>query len=103
MFYHQHNVTLDSVHFPISREYQSSPPVAFLEKGCLKICKKSTGEQPWRNVIPIKLQSNFTEITLRYGYSPINLLHILGTSYPKNTTGELVLRIATNVLKAFHK
>ena len=54
-------------------------------------------------MIPIKLQSNFTEITLRYGYSPINLLHILGTSYPKNTTGELVLRIATNVLKAFHK
>ena len=38
-----------------------------------------------------KLQSNFIEITLRHGCSPVNLLHILRTPFPKNTSGGLFL------------
>ena len=30
---------------------------------------------------------NFIEITLRYGYSPVNLLHIFRTHFPKNPSG----------------
>ena len=42
-------------------------------------------------VILIKLQSNFLEITLRHGYSSVNFLHIFITSFPKNTSGGLLL------------
>ena len=52
-------------------EYKSNPLGVFLRKGVLKICSKFTGEQPRRNVISIKLQRNFNEITLRYGCSPV--------------------------------
>ena len=48
----------------------------FLGKDVLKICRKFTGEHPCRAVILIKVQSNFIEITLRHGCSPVNLLHI---------------------------
>ena len=43
------------------------------------------------NVISIKLQSNFIEITLRHGCSPVNLLHNFRTPFPKNTSGRLLL------------
>ena len=42
-------------------------------------------------VILIKLQSNFLEITLRHGYSSVNFLHIFITSFPKNTSGGMLL------------
>ena len=38
-----------------------------------------------------EVQSNFIEIALRYGCSPINLLHIFRTSFLKNTSGWLLL------------
>ena len=62
----------------------------FLEKTVLKICSKFTEEHPWRRTISIKLQSNFIEITIRYGCSLVNLLHIFRTPFPKNTTGGLL-------------
>ena len=37
------------------------------------------------------MQSNFIEITLRRGCSPVNLLHIFRTSFLKNTSGRLLL------------
>ena len=37
--------------------------------------------------------SNFIEITLRHGCSPVNLLHILRTPFPKNISGGLLLII----------
>ena len=55
---------------------RSSRPEAFLRKDVLKICSKFTEKHPCRSVILIKLQSNFIEITLRLGSSPVNLLHI---------------------------
>ena len=70
---------------------RNSPPEVFLGKGVLKICGKFIGEHPYRSVISIKLQSSFTEITLRHGCSPVNLLYIFRTSFPKKTSGMLLL------------
>ena len=36
---------------------------------------------------------NKVEITLRHGCSPVNLLHIFRTTFPKNTSGGLLLHI----------
>ena len=41
-----------------------------------------------------KFFCNFIEITFRHGCSPVNLLHIFRTSFPKNTSGRLLLIIA---------
>ena len=37
------------------------------------------------------LLCNFIEITLWYGCSPVNLLHIFKIHFPKNTPGRLLL------------
>ena len=37
------------------------------------------------------IDCNFIEITLRHGCSPVNLLHIFGTTFLKNTSGWLLL------------
>ena len=66
----------------------------FLEKGVLKICNKFTGEHPCRSAISIKLLCSFIEITLRHECSPVNLLHIFGTPFTKNTSGWLLLLTA---------
>ena len=50
-----------------------------------------TGEQQCQSAVSIKLQSNFIEITLRYECSPVNLLNIFKTVFPKNTYGGLIL------------
>ena len=63
----------------------------FLGKGVQKICRKFTGKHPCQSVISIKLQSNFIEITLRHESSPVNLLHIFRTPFPKNTSARLLL------------
>ena len=41
----------------------------------------------------LKLQSNFIEIALRHGCSPVNLLYIFRTPFPKNTSRWLLLKI----------
>ena len=46
---------------------------------------------PSQSAILIKLQSNFVEITSWYGCSPINLLHVFRTPFPKNIPGQLLL------------
>ena len=74
---------------------RSSHPEVLLVKDVQKICSKFTGERPCRSVISIKLQS-FIEIAIRNGCSPVNLLHIFRTAFPKNTSGWLLL---TGVLR----
>ena len=71
---------------------RSSPPEVFLGKGVLKKYRKFTGEHPCLGVISIKLRNNFIKITLRHGCSPVNLLHIFRTPFPKNTPGWLFLK-----------
>ena len=70
---------------------RSSYAEVFLGKGVLKICSKFTGEHTCRSVISINLQSDFIEITLHHGWSPVNLLHIFRTPYLKNTSERLLL------------
>ena len=59
---------------------RSSHPEVFLGKGVLEICIKFTGEHPCRSASSIKLF-----------YSPVNLLHIFRTHFPRNTSGQLLL------------
>ena len=46
-------------------------------------------EHPCQSMTLIKLQSNFIEMTLRHGCSPVNLRHIFRTPFTKNTSGWL--------------
>ena len=71
--------------------FRSSHPEVFYEKGVLKICSKITGERPSRSVISIKLLCNLIEITLRHGCSPVDLLYIFRTPFPRNTSRWLLL------------
>ena len=70
---------------------RSSRPEMFRVKDVLKICNKFTEEHLRQNVTSIKLQSNFIEKTFQHGCSPVNMLHIFRTSFPKNTSGRLLL------------
>ena len=69
---------------------RSSHPEGFLGKGVLKICSKFTGEHPCRSAISIKLRRNFIDIALLHGCSPVTLLHIFRTPFPRNTAGWLL-------------
>ena len=72
---------------------QSNHPEVFLGKSVPIISSKFAGEHPCRSAISTKLQTNFIEIALRRGCSPVNLLHIFRTTFPKNTSGRLLLRV----------
>ena len=63
---------------------RGSRPEVFLRKGALKICSNFTKR---------KLLCNFIEIALQHGCSPVNLLHIFGTPFLKNTYGGLLLSV----------
>ena len=65
----------------------------FLGNGVLKICRNFTGEHSCRRAISKMLQSNFIEIALRRGCSPLNFKHIFKTSFSKNASGRLLLKI----------
>ena len=71
---------------------QKQPSRDVLKKRCSEICSKFTRENPCRSVISIKLQSTFIEITLSYGCSPVNSLHIFRTPFLKNISGRLLLK-----------
>ena len=50
-----------------------------------------------------KVASNFIEIALRHGYSPVDLLHIFRKPFPRNTSGWLLLDIYyKNYLTFYH-
>ena len=59
----------------------------FLLKGILKICSKFTGKKPMSKYDFNKVAKLQTAITFWHGRSPVNLLHILRISLPKNTYG----------------
>ena len=43
-----------------------------------------------------KVASKVIKIALRHGCSPVNLLHIFRTPFPKNTSGRLLLIVGNN-------
>ena len=65
--------------------YRIIPLEVFLGTCVPKICRKFTGEHPWQSAESIMLQSNFIEIALRHGCSPVILLHIFIAPFPQNT------------------
>ena len=72
---------------------QNQPVRGFLGEGFLKICSKLTGEHPRQSLISIKMLCNFIGITLSHGCSPVSLLHIFRTPFPKKTCGRLLLSL----------
>ena len=63
--------------FKVNAPIRSRPPEVFVGK---EVCSKFTVEHPC-----------WSKITFCHGYSPINLLHIFRTPFPKNTSGGLFL------------
>ena len=51
--------------------------------------KRFTGKHPSQRVIPLKLQRNFIEITLRHVFTPVNLLHIFSFKTSKTSVAKL--------------
>ena len=66
------------------RSCRSSHPDVFLRKHVRKICIKFTGAP--------MLKCDFNKV-LRDGCSPVNLLHIFRTPFPKNTAKWLLLKL----------
>ena len=69
--------------------YKSNHPEVFQRKAVLKICGKFTGGHPCQRATSIMSLCNFIEITLRYGCSPVNLLHIEITLRHENKPASL--------------
>ena len=46
----------------------------------------------------LKLQSNFIDIALRHGCSPVNLLHVFRTTFPRNTSGWLLVKFENHLM-----
>ena len=85
------------------QKHRSSPPEVYLGKGVLKMCSKFTGEHPAQSVILTKLLCNFIEIALWHRCSPVNLLRIFRTPFPKNNCRGLLLKIITSWFKSRSK
>ena len=49
--------------------------------------------------IEVRFQSNFIEMALRHWCSPVNLLHIFRTPFPKNTSGWLPLYVTSKLFR----
>ena len=64
-----------------------------LVKRCSGNMQQVYRKHPCGSVISIKFLCNFIEISLRHGCSPVNLLHIFRTSFPKDTSRGLLLFI----------
>ena len=75
----------------VDRNDRRSRLEVFLEKDVVKICSKFTGEHACQKAISMKLLCNVIEIALRHRCSPVYLLHIFKTPFPKNTSGRLLL------------
>ena len=72
---------------PEITDFRNSPPEVFW-----KYAANLQENTQCGSVISIKLQNNFIEITLRYECSPVNLLNIFRTPFPRKTYGGLPLR-----------
>ena len=71
-----------SVHFPFVEKISLFVHYLFQKQPSRGVLRKRCSE---------KLLCNFFEITLRQECSPVNLLHIFRTPFPRNTSGWLLL------------
>ena len=70
----------------LKKVYQKQPSRGILRNRC-----SENIQQIYRRTRMSKLRSKFIEITLRRGCSPVTLLHIFRTVFPKNTSGWVLL------------
>ena len=61
-------------------------------RGVLTKCAENM-QQIYRRTLMPRCDFNFIKMTVRHGCSSANLLHIFRTSFPKNTSGGLLLRV----------
>ena len=66
-------------------ENQEHPSIVVLIKRC-----SENMQQIYKKIFMPKCGFNFIEITLQNGCSPVNLLYIVRTRFPKNTSGGLL-------------
>ena len=89
-------LTLTIIFYNISvwlkTENQKHPSSGVLRKRCSENMKQIYRKTLMPKCDFNKLLSNFIKITFRHGCSPVNLLLILGTLFPKNTSGRLLLK-----------
>ena len=83
---------LKKINNPRATLHQTMRPEAALRR-CSQEKLSGNMQQIYRRTIMPKcnLLCNFIEITLRHSCSPVNLLHIFKTPFPKNTYEELFL------------
>ena len=87
--------TLYSIHCLIAftfwdiGQYQKQPSRGVFKKRCSENMQQIYRRTPMPKC---DLQSNFIESALRHGCSPVNLMHIFRTFFPKNTSGRLLLQ-----------
>ena len=70
---------------------QKQPSRRVLRKRCFENMQQIYRRTPMPKCDFNKFASNFIEIALRHGCSPVNLLHIFKTPFLKNTSGRLLL------------
>ena len=72
-----------------SNKSQKQPPRGVPRKRCSENMQQIYRRTPMPKC---DLQSNFIEIALRHGCSPVNLLHIFRSPFPENTSERLLLK-----------
>ena len=89
------NFTLDH-----NKNYRQKQPLrGILRKMCSENMQQIYRRHPCRSATSMKLLCNSVEIALQHGCSPVNLLHIFRTSFPKRHVtrrrGEIQLFLST--------
>ena len=67
----------------LNNKLRKYPTIGVLVKSCFKIMQQIYRRTP--------MLSNFIEITLQHGCSPVNMLHIFRTAFYKNTYERLLV------------
>ena len=82
----------------IMRYIQNQTYRAVLRKRCFENMQQIYRRTPKPKCDFNKVACNFIEITLRLGCSPVNLLHIFRTPFPKNTPRWLLLKLNKHLI-----
>ena len=101
------NIHFDCIFNSVSEKHNiRESQAALLRCSQEKVFRKYAGNLQENNhveasVILMKLLSNFIEVTLWHGFSPVNLLHIFRTPCYKYTSGRLLLEFRVFFVKKF--
>ena len=79
-------------------QLQKQPSRRVLRERCPENMEQISSRTP---ILKFK-QSNFIEITLQHGCSPVYLLHIFSTLFPKDTSGRLLLQLKSKKVTNLH-